>query len=233
MAILEKYRGQKLVRRIITMLIAVTVMGFGTALCFIAAMGADPCSSMNLGLSMKAGISFGTFQACSNIVILIAVFFTQRKFIGLGTIGNMFICGFAADLFKSLLGPALPPTDDMSIAIRILLTIAGAAFNIVGCSLYMTANLGMAPYDCVAFIIINLYKRRKLKYRWVRMTQDAIALIIGFICGASVGIGTVIMVFATGPLIPVCNKYISAKILGIHDISRENSGAETKVIEKN
>lgn len=228
MGFLEKYKGQKMIRRIITMLVAVTAMGFGAATCFVTEMGADPCSTMNLGLSLKAGIPYGVFQACSNIVILIIVAFTERRLIGLGTIGNMFICGFSADFFKPIIQGFIGETE-LSFAVRIVITLLGTAVIIVGCSLYMTANLGMAPYDCVAFVVINHTKRRKLKYRWVRMTQDAIALIIGFACGASVGIGTVIMVFLTGPLIPLCNKHISAKILGISDISE---GQEDKPAEK-
>jgi len=217
--ILCEYAGQKLPRRIVVMLIAVTFMGFGTSLCILANTGADPCSTMNLGLSAKLGLSFGVFQALINILILIlVVIFSGRAFIGLGTIGNMFICGFSADFFRGVFSSFTDPAS-FQWGIRIGLTLLGALVIIAGCSLYMTSNLGMAPYDCVAFVMINRIKKRKLPYRWVRMTQDALALIIGFLCGATVGIGTVIMVFLTGPLIPLFNKHVAAKILGIKEQS--------------
>ena len=219
--ILSGYAEQKLPRRIIVMLVAVTFMGFGTSLCILANTGADPCSTMNLGLSSKTGLSFGLFQACMNIAILIVVIiFSGRTFIGIGTIGNMFICGFAADFFRGVFDSFIDPSS-LGWAIRIALTLLGALIVIAGCSLYMTANLGMAPYDCVAFVVINCVKKRKLPYRWVRMAQDVLALIIGFLCGATVGIGTLIMVFLTGPLIPLFNRYVSAKILGIEELSEQ------------
>lgn len=221
--ILSAYAGQKLPRRIFVMLVAVTFMGLGTSLCILANTGADPCSTMNLGLSAKVGLSFGLFQALMNIVILIlVVIFSGRRFIGLGTIGNMFICGFAADFFRGLFGSLADPAS-FGWGIRIGLTLLGALIIIAGCSLYMTSNLGMAPYDCVAFVVINRVKNRKLPYRWVRMTQDALALVIGFLCGATVGIGTIIMVFMTGPLIPFFNRHVSARILGMKDLSDQKA----------
>lgn len=81
----------------------------------------------------------------------------------------------------------------------------------------MTANLGMAPYDCVSFIVPN---KTKLPFRWWRIISDFICVAVGFACGATVGVGTLIMAFGTGPLLPLCNQYIAAPALRIADIRK-------------
>ena len=52
----------KLGRRIAVMLAAVVIMGVGVGLFVRGAMGADPFSTLNLGISGKIGWSFGAWQ---------------------------------------------------------------------------------------------------------------------------------------------------------------------------
>ena len=73
----------------------------------------------------------------------------------------------------------------------------------------------MAPYDCVSFIVPN---RTKIPFRWWRIISDFTCVAVGFLCGSTVGVGTLIMAFGTGPLLPLCNKYIAAPVLKIADI---------------
>lgn len=216
-----KYAGQRLPRRILAMLVSVIVMGCGVALFVQGAMGADPFSTLNLGVSSKIGLSFGAWQAIFNILLLIIVFFLDRSMLGLGTLGNMFLVGFSADVCGKALAAVLPPADTFSIGVRLLFTLGGVAFQLLGCSFYVTANLGMAPYDCISFIVPN---RTKLPFRWWRIISDVTCVAIGFFCGASVGLGTIIMAFGTGPLLPLCNKYIAAPVLKISEIKKNTQG---------
>lgn len=214
---MEKYRGQHLPRRIVLMFVAVLLMGVGISFCVRASMGQDPCSTMNLGISSKLNLSFGVWQAILNCIMFVFVLIFDRSLIGLGTLANMLIIGFVADLLKPLWAGLIP--GEMSFWLRVVFTLIGTLLLLVGCSVYMTANLGMAPYDCVAFLIINIPTKRKLKFQYIRIAQDALAVLIGFACGAAVGLGTVIMVFLSGPLIPFFNRHIAAPLLGIKDIS--------------
>ena len=210
-----KYAGQHLPRRIIGMLLAVVAMGFGVSLYVLGGMGADPFSTLNLGVSSKLGLTFGTWQILFNGAMLAAIFFVDRSMLGLGTLGNMFLIGITADLCNSFLANVAPPTAEMGIPLRLALTLAGVVCQILGCSFYVTANLGMAPYDCVSFIVPN---RTKIPFRWWRIISDFTCVAVGFLCGSTVGIGTLIMAFGTGPLLPLCNKYIAAPVLKIADI---------------
>lgn len=212
-----RYAGQRLPRRIITMLLSVIVMGGGVSLFVLGDMGADPFSTINLGISSRLGMGFGAWQALFNAALLVLVLFLDRSMLGLGTIGNMLLVGFSADLFGSLWAMLLPEDMVFPIWARLLLTLGGVAMQIVGCSFYVTSSLGMAPYDCISYIVPN---KTKIPFRWWRIFTDFLCVGVGFLCGASVGLGTLIMAFGTGPLLPWCNKHLAAPVLGISDVKK-------------
>lgn len=208
---LRRFRGRHMIKRTVIMLLAVTVMGIGVSLFVLAAMGSDPYSTLNLGVGKKLGLSFGTWQATINIILLAVVVIFDRSKLGLGTIGNMFLVGYTADLMGAIFKAALPPEIQLGVLSRLLLTLLGIALMIVGCSFYVTTDLGMAPYDAISYIVPA---RTKIPFRWWRIITDVLCVGIGFACGASIGIGTLIMAFGTGPLLPVCNKYLAAPVVG-------------------
>ena len=82
----------------------------------------------------------------------------------------------------------------------------------------------MAPNDIVPFIIKD---KLNCQYRWVRIGFDATFLIIGFIFGGTIGIGTVIAMLATGPFIQLLLPY-GKKVVDFIVNGKEDS--ETTVI---
>ena len=87
-------------RRIAALCLSVTAMGLCVAVFDRIGLGTDPCSTMNLGLSRKIGLPFGTTQLLVNLLMLIAVLRYDIGRIGMGTIANMVFVGYIAD--KSL-----------------------------------------------------------------------------------------------------------------------------------
>jgi len=62
----------------------------------------------------------------------------------------------------------------------------------------MSANIGVAPNDLIPLM---LQEKLKCQYKWIRITLDLSYLIIGFLLGGVVGIGTVISALCQGPII--------------------------------
>lgn len=207
----ERFRGQQMVRRTVIMLIAVIIMGMGVGFFMHAAMGSDPFSTLNLGVSSKLNLSFGVWQAIFNAILLVIIVFVDRSKLGIGTIGNMLLVGFSADIMSGLLANILPPASGLGIISRVLLTVLGVLMQLVGCSFYVTCDLGMAPYDCISYIVPE---RTKIPFRWWRILIDVICVGTGFACGAAIGIGTLMMAFGTGPLLPIFNKYLASPVVG-------------------
>lgn len=199
--------SKQYILRTVIMLLAVTLMGFALSLLVRAHMGTDPCSCMNLGISARLGVPFGWMQLMINAVMLVGLFFLDRSLIGLGTIGNMVVVGFAADFFKAVYARFFPAHD--AIWVSILLMLVGAVLLSASVSLYFSSNLGVAPYDSLAFIASN---KTKIPFKWCRVAIDVTALAVGWILGSVVGAGTVVVALTLGSLITFFNKHLSAKV---------------------
>lgn len=195
----QRNRDAHLLRRIFGMLISVFFMGATLSLLIRVNLGTDPCACMNLGFSKISGISFGTCQLSMNLLLAIIVIFVNPRMIGLGTLGNMVLVGYVCDFFSWLWNQCLPLASEWSLPVRIVIMIPVLFVFVCAAASYMTANLGMAPYDCIPFLIVNRWK--KLPFFAVRVTWDAMAILVGFLLGSTVGVVTVLIALAIGPVV--------------------------------
>ncbi len=197
---------EKKTKRLLMMLAGNLLIGVGVAFYRISGFGADPYTCMNLGVSGFLGMSFGNWQLLMNIILLAAVWFTVRNCIGLGTLVNMVFVGYTADFLCWLLLEQLGLSVDMSL--RIVFLLLGMLFLSFGCACYMSAEMGIAPYDSAAFIITK-YAGERVSFRAARIATDVTVVIVGIVfCVAggnsvwqAAGLGTVICAFCNGPLI--------------------------------
>ena len=92
--------------------------------------------------------------------------------------------------------------------LRIFLLALGTLFASLGCACYMSAEMGIAPYDSVAFIVTK-YTKDKVSFRMARVLSDLIVIVIGItFCLLAknslweiVGLGTIVNACCNGPLI--------------------------------
>lgn len=200
--ILQKYSF----KRVTFMLIGIVLIGMCVAAYRMSGFGVDPFTCMNLGISGFNGMLFGTWQLIVNVILLIVVFFTVRHCIGIGTIINMVCVGYIADFLCWILQDKL--CFAITLPVQIGFLVIGTLFASVGCAMYMAAELGIAPYDSVAFIITKAAKD-KVSFRVARIASDITCVCIGVIfciishgkLSAIIGIGTLVNAFCNGPLI--------------------------------
>lgn len=189
-------------------LLGVFILGFGAALLRVSQVGLDPFTAANIGVGSKIGLSLGTYQLALNVLILSLVYIFGRKYIGIGTVINMVLTGFFIDFFTWLL------TSYFSLSITLitqsLLLIFGVLIFTFGASFYMAAQLGNAPYDAIAPILVD---RTGLNFRVIRVMQDVLFMLIAFLFGGPVGIATIINAFFTGPFISFWDKKISKPLI--------------------
>ncbi len=193
-------------RRIAMMLGGILLIGMCVASYRMSGFGVDPFSCMNLGISGFLGVSFGNWQLIANAVLLVVVWFTVRNCIGLGTVVNMVFVGYTADflcwLFLEQMGLIV------TMPLRICFLLAGMLFASLGCACYMVAEMGIAPYDSLAFIITK-YAKEKISFRLARVASDltVVAMGVAFCLMAHnniweiAGLGTIINACCNGPLI--------------------------------
>ncbi|MDE7332829.1 MAG: hypothetical protein K2O16_11475 [Lachnospiraceae bacterium] len=199
------------------MLVGILFIGMCVASYRMSGFGVDAFSCMNLGISGFLKISFGTWQLILNAVLLVIVWFTVRHFIGLGTIVNMVLVGYTADFLCWLFLNQFHLSVTMPL--RVVFLLIGTLLASLGCACYMIADMGIAPYDSVAFIITK-YTKEKFSFRFARVMSDITVILVGvtFCLMAKnsiweiVGLGTIVNACCNGPLIQFFRDRIEAAL---------------------
>ncbi|MBR0466078.1 MAG: hypothetical protein IJJ40_01095 [Clostridia bacterium] len=224
-------------RQIIIMLVGNIILALGVALFGKAGLGNHPFHTMlYAAANLIGGDLWHTYANCQvalNIVLFIIVFCFGRSHIGLGTVVNMFLLGYAVDGFGKLLdilniNPAAMGGDylikwlGLKNIWQLVLEILAMIFISLGISLYQAGNLGAAPYDALPLIAVD----HKKPFAPFRMLADGscfiLTIILTLVCGfqnapveAKIGLGTVLTVFCTGPFIRFFDRTVSYKLAGI------------------
>lgn len=185
-------------RRLCALVLAIAMMGFCVAVFDLLAVGTDPCSVLNLGVSRALGIPFGTFQMSINVLLLLIVIRLDPSRIGAGTLVNMIGVGYVAEFFMWVLAQ-FPALADLSLVMRGAIFAPVMVLFLVVASVYMGVEMGVSPYDALPQIIAARIGR--VPFRLVRMAWDVTALSIGFMLGSTVGVATLITGFFLGPMI--------------------------------
>ena len=206
-------------KRIIMCVVGVMICGISVGFFKYAAMGVDPFQSFMSGLDALIPIEFGTLYVIANVCLLLFSLIADRHYIGLATIINLTLLGYAAQYTLELLQFIL---GESSMIIHIVCMVIGIVLCCFSASLYFVADLGVSTYDAIALIITETWKIGKFKY--VRIITDFSCVLIGSILyfvatggfkglTAIVGIGTIITAFFMGPLIDVFSEKITKPML--------------------
>ena len=175
------------------------VFSFGSYLCIPANVGLSPWTAFSAGAAHASGLSFGTVSIITSAVILVADWLLKEQ-LGIATVLDALLVGIFIDFFLYL--DLIPQINSFPAGIALLL--AGQVFISAGSYFYMSPALGCGPRDS---LMIAISKRaEKLPIGFIRGLIEGTALLIGWMLGAKVGIGTVISVFGIGFLLQITFK---------------------------
>lgn len=190
-------------RRIIMTIFGVLIAGFSVGMFKFSNFGMDPFQVFAHGAWEHIPIGYGTFYTILNLIMLVLIFIFDKRKIGLGTVINIFLLGYVVE-FSSLFFNNLIPNPTMGI--RILFLMVGVIILSFGSSLYFIGDLGVSTYDAVALIMSD---RKVARFQYCRIATDLICTSIGFILGATVGVGTLVTAFFMGPIISIFDNRVS------------------------
>lgn len=199
-------RPPKFKNRLILMIVGILLQSLGVSLLLKLRLGTDPCTCFTQGIIRYVPLTFGTAQVLCHLINFTVVLIFDRGKIGFGTIGNMCCLGYLSDFYTYLYGRLLPADFFESAAVRYGLLLPALFVFLVGAAAYMTADLGMSPYDGVPFIISDHVKKPSFKV--VRILWDTAFLAGGFLLGSVVGIVTFLVAFFLGPVIAWMQKLL-------------------------
>ncbi len=204
---MKKEHSQKQ-KRIAMSFFGVIVTGFCIGAFQKAGLGADPFTCFVTGIASLFHSTYGVFYIIVTGTLLVGVFFTEKHYIGIATVINLFFTGMAADFMKNVLDSLFPAPG---MAARIVMMLAGILGTCFAASVYFTADLGVSAYDAVSLIAANKYKL--MPFRLCRIASDSLCVLTGLLCHVTIGAGTVITALFMGPVVQWFNTHVSEPFL--------------------
>ena len=192
-------------RRLAALMLSVFLMGTGVAVFDQLGFGTDPCSVMNLAVSRLIGWSYGNWLLTMNAaLLLILVLLGELRRMGVGSVANMVMVGYSADLVTWIINRVHPLAGE-TMAVKLIVFAPTMALFLMSVALYMVVDMGVSPYDAMPQVIAE---RLKKPFSIVRLGWDLLVLAIGFLLGGTIGLVTLITGFCVGPVFGAIAKRI-------------------------
>lgn len=207
-------------RRLVQLYAGLVLFGVSDAMLLMAGLGVDPWDVFHQGLSRRLGLGVGTWAIIVGVCVMV-LWIPLRQRPGLGTLSNVVVVGLVIDLVLAL----IPSVHGLGARYAVL--VSGVVLNGVATGAYIGAGLGPGPRDG---LMMGLAARGH-SIRVMRTSIELSVLLIGWLLGGNVGVGTVLYAVSIGPLahffIPLL--HIKGGRVEPTPLSRQ-SPAETRVL---
>lgn len=181
----------KVFKEWVQIVFGLTVFALGVHLTIRADLGLAPWDCLGMGISFHTPLNYGLSMTVIAIVCLIIDILLKEK-IGFGTIIDAFLTGNIVQLFNNI--DTFPKTNNVFIGVLII--IAGLALMAIGQFFYMRSAQCCGPRDA---LLVGVGKRlNKIPIGFVNVILWAVVLLLGWLLGGPVGIGTIVSTFGAG-----------------------------------
>ncbi len=177
-------------KKLLLLMIGFFICALGQSLFIFCDLGLNPWSVFHQGLTFYFPITIGQASQLTGLIIIVVGIFI-RVYPGVGTILNMIFIGLFTDI---IIESNLLYTPDTFVA-KLVMCISGVLILGFGIFLYIIQELGAGPRDG---LMIMLTQKTKFQVGTVRNFIEVTILIIGYILGGTVGIGTLISSLGAG-----------------------------------
>jgi uncharacterized protein len=196
------------------LLAGLVAVGAGIGMLIRADLGVASWDVLHVGIAGVTGWSVGTAAMMVGLAaaVLAAVLGERPR---VGSLVPLAIIGPTIDATMLLLGTAVDPLG------RITLLITGVVTLALGIGAYVTSDHGAGPSDLVFLAVA----RRGVPIWASRLLVDGTAVGAGWVIGGPVGIGTVVVTLALGPLVGLTIRWFDL-VPAREVITRRNAEAE-------
>ena len=175
--------------RYLQLVTACVVLGAGVAFLLEAALGSDGYSTLVSGVTIASGAPFWVI----NIVVgaaFIGMAWARGTRPGPGTVIQWFLVGIAVSAVMTV----VPPVD--SIGGRIGALVLALALLTAGVAGYLATHTGAGPAEAAA-----LAWDPPVPFRWSYSLVQGGGALVGWLLGAAIGPGTILVVLLLGPAV--------------------------------
>lgn len=185
-------------------LIGVGIMPAGAVLTINAHLGAGGYDALNFVLADLLHIRTSLAIYGTAFIILITAALIRKSYPRVETFISSFFLGISTDFWKTVLS-GFEGKDFMT---GLLLLVTGIIIIAFAVASYMISIFPTNPSDD----LILALKERGCKIGIAKMSFDIICVVLAFLLGGEIGIGTIIVTLCLGPVIDFFHKYLTKLI---------------------
>lgn len=176
------------------LLLGCVVLGVGVGVggLLVASLGSDGYSTMINGLSLALGVPFLAVNVAVGVV-LVALAWLRGHRPGVGTVAQPVVVGLVVSWVLAL---AETPDDLLARAALLVVSLPVLSVNIAA---YLAADAGAGPTEVAALALDP-----PVPFQWGYGIVQGGGALVGWWCGAAVGVGTVLVIALVGPLVAWC-----------------------------
>ena len=185
-------------RRVAQLVLSCVVLGVGVALLLRAALGSDGYSTLINGLSLSLDVPFVAVNAVVGLV-LVVVAWSRHVIPGLGTIVQPVVVGFTVSGAMSLVAePDGLPARGLMLAVAFPVLAVGVAG-------YLSSGTGAGPTEAAAIAFDP-----PVPFRWSYGIVQGGGALTGWLLGAAMGVGTILVILLLGPMVDLLSRQVRA-----------------------
>ena len=176
--------------RVPALLAGLVLFGVGIALQVRSGLGLAPWEVMHQGISFHTPLTIGVAGILTGVLVLLLWIPLKQK-PGIGTITNVIVIGLSIDATLLIL-------DDVATTLlQWVYMLGGIVIVGLGSGIYIGVRLGPGPRDG----LMTGLAERGLSVRVARLGIEGSVLVIGWLLGGTIGIGTVAFTVLIGPIV--------------------------------
>lgn len=175
--------------------VGLIIVSFGIALTIKSNLGAGAWDALNVGLSTSTGLTVGQWVMIVGAILILtnALLGKQRPdYLAFFTI---FIIGSMIDFWLLIV---MENWSFETFINQFIILIIGVITLSFGIAAYLQPKLPLIPIDG---FMVAVQKRFGIGITFAKTMTEMTALILAFIFGGPIGIGTIIIIFLIGPTI--------------------------------
>lgn len=180
-------------KRVAILFFGLAIFGLGDSLLIQGGIGNAPWTVLAEGLTLRTGISIGTATLLISLSVML-LWIPLRERPGFGTLANIFIIAIFIEI-----GSEIFPRQSSYLS-GVIFSLSGIALVGVGSSLYITCGLGPGPRDGA---MTGIHYRTGVRIGRVRLGIEGTVLVVGFLMGGTVGLGTALFALLIGQSIAI------------------------------
>ena len=199
---LKPIRWNTFLRDFLVIQIGFLLYGLALALLIRAELGTSTWLVFEIALADIFHISIGAMTVIVGFSVLILAL-AMREQVGWGTLGNILSIGPWLDLCLWLI-----PSVKGYFVLQILFFLAGILVQGIATAVYIGVNAGAGPRDSM---MLAIHRVTGLSIRLARGILEVIVVLVGWLLGGPLGVGTVVFAFLIGPSVQWAFKLFKVK----------------------